>query len=32
MEQQNHFCTTQDGVRIAYATVGDGAPLEKAER
>jgi serine/threonine protein kinase/pimeloyl-ACP methyl ester carboxylesterase len=30
MEQQIHFCTTADGVRIAYATVGDGPPLLKA--
>jgi len=30
MEQQIHFCTTADGVRIAYATVGDGLPLVKA--
>jgi len=27
MEQQIRFCTTSDGVRIAYATVGEGAPL-----
>lgn len=30
MEQQIHFCTTHDGVRIAYATVGAGPPLVKA--
>jgi hypothetical protein len=30
MEQQIHFCTTDDGVRIAYATVGEGPPLVKA--
>ena len=30
MEQQIHFCTTEDSVRIAYATVGDGPPLVKA--
>ncbi len=30
MEQQIHFCTTGDGVRIAYATVGEGPPLVKA--
>jgi len=30
MEQQIHFCTTDDNVRIAYATVGDGPPLVKA--
>ncbi len=27
MEQQIRFCTTPDGVRIAYATVGEGPPL-----
>jgi len=27
MEQQIRFCTTSDGVRIAYATVGDGAAV-----
>ena len=27
MEQQIRFCTTCDGVRIAYATVGDGPAL-----
>jgi class 3 adenylate cyclase/pimeloyl-ACP methyl ester carboxylesterase len=27
MEQQIRFCTTSDGVRIAYATVGQGPPL-----
>src|SRR5438552_7060268 len=30
MEQQIHFCTTADGARIAYATVGEGPPLVKA--
>jgi serine/threonine protein kinase/alpha-beta hydrolase superfamily lysophospholipase len=30
LEQEIRFCTTQDGVRIAYATVGDGLPLVKA--
>ena len=30
MEQQIHFCTTDDRVRIAYATVGAGPPLVKA--
>ena len=30
MEQEIHFCATADGVRIAYATVGDGPPLVKA--
>ncbi len=27
MEQEIRFCTTSDGVRIAYATVGDGPPV-----
>jgi len=27
MEQQIGFCTTSDGVRIAYATLGEGPPL-----
>ncbi|HEU4759817.1 MAG TPA: alpha/beta fold hydrolase, partial [Dehalococcoidia bacterium] len=27
MEQQIRFCTTSDGVRIAYATVGQGPPI-----
>ncbi len=27
MEQQIGFCTTSDGVGIAYATIGDGPPL-----
>src|SRR3990170_4941794 len=30
MEQQIRFCTASDGVRIAYATVGEGPPLVKA--
>lgn len=30
MEQEIRFCTTADGVRIAYATAGDGPPLVKA--
>ena len=30
MEQEIHFSTTPDGVRIAYATVGAGPPLVKA--
>jgi hypothetical protein len=30
MEQRIQFCTTGDGVRIAYATVREGAPLVKA--
>src|SRR6267142_5802916 len=29
-EQRIQFCTTADGARIAYATVGDGPPLVKA--
>ncbi|NNF59570.1 MAG: alpha/beta fold hydrolase [Rhodothermaceae bacterium] len=28
--QQIHFCTAADGVRLAYATVGEGLPLVKA--
>jgi len=27
MEQQMRFCTSFDGVRIAYATLGEGSPL-----
>ncbi|UCH86818.1 MAG: alpha/beta fold hydrolase [Dehalococcoidia bacterium] len=27
MEQQIRFCTSSDGVRIAYATVGQGSPV-----
>src|SRR3989304_5560399 len=27
MEQDIRFCTTSDGVRIAYATVGEGPPI-----
>ena len=27
MEQQIHFCTTPDGARIAYATMGQGPAL-----
>jgi len=27
MEQEIRFCTTSDGVRIAYATMGKGPPL-----
>jgi class 3 adenylate cyclase/pimeloyl-ACP methyl ester carboxylesterase len=27
MDQQIRFCTASDGVRIAYATLGEGAPL-----
>ncbi len=30
MEQEIHFCTTADGIRIAYATVGQGPPFVKA--
>lgn len=30
MEQEIHFCTTGDGVRIAYSTAGEGPPLVKA--
>ena len=30
MEQQIRFCTAADGVRIAYATSGNGPPLVKA--
>ena len=30
MEQQIRFCTAPDGVRIAYATVGNGPPLVRA--
>lgn len=30
MEQHIRFCTTADGVRIAYATVGQGPPVVKA--
>ena len=30
MEQEIHFSTAPDGVRIAYATVGEGPPLVKA--
>ena len=29
LEQDIRFCTTSDGLRIAYATVGDGPPLIK---
>jgi pimeloyl-ACP methyl ester carboxylesterase len=28
-KQEIHFCTTNDGVRLAYATVGEGPPLVK---
>lgn len=30
LRQQVHFCTSADGVRIAYAEVGSGPPLVKA--
>ena len=30
MEQEIRFCTTSDGVRIAYATIGAGPPLVRA--
>ena len=30
MEQQLGFCTAEDGVRICYATAGEGPPLVKA--
>ena len=30
MEQEIHFCTTPDNVRIAYANVGSGPPIVKA--
>ncbi len=30
LEQEIRFCTADDGVRIAYATVGHGPPLIKA--
>jgi pimeloyl-ACP methyl ester carboxylesterase len=30
MEQEIRFCTASDGVRIAYATMGQGPPLVKA--
>jgi len=30
LDQEIRFCTTADGVRIAYATVGEGPPLVKA--
>ncbi|MBA2690611.1 MAG: hypothetical protein H0U63_07395 [Burkholderiales bacterium] len=29
MKLQIRFCTTDDGVRIAYATMGEGPPLVK---
>lgn len=30
LHQSIRFCTSSDGVRIAYATAGDGAPIVKA--
>jgi pimeloyl-ACP methyl ester carboxylesterase/DNA-binding winged helix-turn-helix (wHTH) protein len=30
LQQEIRFCTSSDGVRLAYATVGDGPPLVKA--
>ena len=30
MEQQIRFCTSSDGTRIAYATVGQGPALVRA--
>src|SRR5688572_32711451 len=30
MHQEIRFCTAPDGVRLAYATAGDGYPLVKA--
>ena len=30
VQHQIHFCTASDGVRIAYANVGEGPPLLKA--
>ncbi len=27
MEREVRFCTTEDGVRIAYSIEGDGPPL-----
>lgn len=30
MKQQIRFCTSRDGTRIAYATVGEGPPLVRA--
>jgi class 3 adenylate cyclase/pimeloyl-ACP methyl ester carboxylesterase len=29
-EQEIHFCTTSDGVRLAYARIGGGPPLVKS--
>jgi pimeloyl-ACP methyl ester carboxylesterase len=30
LQQQVHFCTASDGIRIAYALAGEGLPLIKA--
>ena len=30
LDQQIGFCTTADGVQLAYATIGDGPPLVRA--
>ena len=30
LQQRIHFCTTSDGERLAYATVGEGPPLVRA--
>jgi pimeloyl-ACP methyl ester carboxylesterase/DNA-binding winged helix-turn-helix (wHTH) protein len=30
LDQQIHFCTAPDGVRLAYATMGSGPPLVRA--
>ena len=30
LEQKIRFCTTNDGVRLGYATIGDGPPLVRA--
>jgi len=30
LEQEIRFCTTSDGVRLAYATIGHGPPLVRA--
>lgn len=31
-EPQIRFCTSDDGTRIAYATMGDGPPLVRVSR
>lgn len=30
MEREVRYCTTEDGVRIAWATTGSGYPLVRA--